>query len=92
MIWHLSTIDGDVRDPASFVALHSDPVDCNIYAGAPTSSLKKYDNKKSGLQYLGNGNWQYNWKTPKTYAGTCQNMYIEFAGGQNSPVVTFRFK
>ena len=37
------------------------------------------------------GNWQYNWKTPKTYAGTCQEMYIEFARGQNSPVVTFKF-
>jgi hypothetical protein len=57
----------------------------------PAISIKKDEGRRSGLQYLRNGNWRYNWKTPKTYAGTCQEMYIEFAKGQNSPVVTFKF-
>jgi hypothetical protein len=32
-----------------------------------------------GLQYLGEGWWQYNWKTPKTYAGQCRILKLTFA-------------
>jgi hypothetical protein len=91
VMWHLSGVNGAISDPASFVALHSSHVECDEYAKVPAISIKRDEGRRSGLQYLGKGNWQYNWKTPKTYAGTCQEMYIEFARGQNSPVVTFKF-
>lgn len=46
----------------------------------------------SGLQYIGDGYWQFNWKTPKDYAGTCRAMYVVFDSEQTSPVVKFQFK
>ena len=30
----------------------------------------------SGLQYLGDGNWQFNWSTKKTYSGKCFRMNL----------------
>ena len=45
----------------------------------------------SGLQYLDNGYWQYNWKTPKTDTG-CRTLAVEFNNGQISPVAYIRFK
>jgi hypothetical protein len=41
---------------------------------------------------LGDGYWQFNWKTPKTYADSCRAMYVEFNSGALSPVVKFQFK
>ena len=41
---------------------------------------------------FGDGNWQFNWKSPKNYVGTCRKMYIQFQGGAKSPEVSFQFK
>jgi hypothetical protein len=46
----------------------------------------------SGLQYVGDGYWQYNWKTPKNYADTCRVMVVEFNSGALSPAAKFKFK
>jgi hypothetical protein len=46
----------------------------------------------SGLQYLGNGNWQYNWAVPKNYANTCRVMSVKFSDGSTSPAANFKFK
>ena len=46
----------------------------------------------SGLQYLGNGNWQFNWKTPKSYAGQCRVMRLNLADGITSRIAEFQFK
>lgn len=40
----------------------------------------------------GDGRWQFNWKTPESYAGTCRAMYIAFANGATSPIVKFSSK
>jgi hypothetical protein len=92
--WQLADADGnDVSDPASFSDLMSYQTDCPNSMVIPSySGITKVYPGSSGLQYLGNGNWQLNWKIPKNYAGTCRNMYIEFASGQKSPEVLFSFK
>jgi hypothetical protein len=88
--WRLTDADGvPVSDPASFANLLSQPYNCD--AGAPSDAIETYAGS-SGLQYLGDGYWQFNWKTPKSYAGKCRTMYVEFHGGLTSPVVAFRFK
>ena len=78
-----------VSDPASFVGLRTQAGSCE--AGVPSDTVETYSGS-SGLQYLGDGYWQYNWKTPKSYAGKCRTMYVEFQGGLTSPTVTFQFK
>jgi hypothetical protein len=91
--WHLSGANGIViSDPSSFVALRSYPVSCTDFTGNPEDAITEYYAGNSDLIYKGNGDWQFNWKTPKTYAGTCRDMYVEFKGGQHSLVAEFKFK
>jgi PKD repeat protein len=88
--WQLSDANGPVNDPASFLNLTSSKVNCGTTN--PLDAIEEYSAGNSGLQYLGNGNWQYNWKTDKTYAGTCRLMYINFNSGETSLQTTFKFK
>ena len=88
----LDTLGLPISDLASFVKLVSYPVACSGYTGNPADAIEEYASGTSGLQYNGDGYWQFNWKTPKTYAGTCRKMYVQFQGGFKSPEVIFQFK
>ena len=89
--WRLTDAnDVPISDPASFVGLFTSVNLCS--GGEPTDAVEEYASGSSGLQYIGDGYWQFNWKTPKTYAHTCQAMYVEFNSGATSPVVKFQFK
>jgi hypothetical protein len=92
--WHLSNVSGDVADANSFVGIQSYSVSCNEFVGDPLDAIPETSAGGSDLQYKGNGDWQYNWKTPKTYTGSnaCRNMYILFYHGQKSPEANFKFK
>lgn len=53
----------------------------------------------SGLQYLGDGVWQFNWKTLKSYSGKCIVMSLNLYDGQTgaqaghtAAVAKFKFK
>jgi hypothetical protein len=81
-----------ISAPASFVAVKSYLVDCTTLVGDPTTATVEGAPGHSGLKYQGNGNWQFNWKTLKSYSGTCRKMFVAFNGGQTSPEVVFRFK
>lgn len=74
-----------VADPAHFVQLTSQAgTPCG---GAPADQVETSAGR-SGLQYLGDGTWQFNWKTPKSYAGQCRTMILTLADGS---VHTARF-
>jgi hypothetical protein len=91
--WRLTDADGvGISDPTSFVALKSYAVSCDTLGGDIADSVEEYAPGDSGLQYNGEGYWQFNWKTPKSYAATCRAAYVEFNSTQISPVVVFRFK
>jgi hypothetical protein len=89
--WRLVDFCVPVSDPTSFEGLHSYNVSCDSVTEIPTDVIEEYAGN-SGLQYQGDGNWQFNWKTSKTYANTCRAMYVEFSNGTFSPVVIFQFK
>ena len=62
--WHLSDENGvDVSSSKSFSAVKSYSTGCSGLSDA-SDAIEAYSGS-SGLQYLGSGNWQYNWKTPK---------------------------
>jgi len=91
--WRLTDANGlPVEDAASFKGFYSYPIDCETGAHSPHDAVEEYAPGNSGLQYKGNGEWQYNWKTPKSYWGTCRAMYVEFNSGAISPVTQFQFK
>jgi beta propeller repeat protein len=89
--WHLSNSEGDVSNPLSFWGLFSYPVSCSELSGSPTETVEEYSTGSSGLQYIGDGFWQYNWKTSKSYSDTCRKMFVAFNTGQISSEVTFKF-
>jgi hypothetical protein len=91
--WRLTDAnDVPIDNPASFVDLLSYPVSCTDFSGDPNDSVEEVAAGSSGLQYVGDGYWQFNWKTPKTYADTCRAMYVEFNSGALSPLVKFKFR
>jgi PKD domain len=61
-----------------------------------TDPLEEYAGSTSGLLNLGDGRYQYNWKTVSTYAGTCKSIALVFAAGGVSytegPHAFFSFK
>jgi hypothetical protein len=72
------------------VSLTSSNLNCGTFAGEPESSIETYAGS-SGLQYLGDGNWQYNWKTPKSYTDSCRTMVLNLKDGSKY-TANFKFK
>jgi len=88
--WHITDSDGvPISNPDSFSSLTSYTVDCGSLAGEPQDAVDVATSGSSGLQNLGNGYWQYNWKTPKT-AG-CKVMVLTLADGDQFTAI-FKFK
>ena len=88
--WRITDYNGvGISDPASFVSITSGSTSCS--PSDPIDVVETYSGN-SGLQYLGNGNWQFNWKTPKSYAGQCRVMRLNLADGNTSRIAEFRFK
>ena len=92
--WRLTDANGvGVSDPASFVSVTSSP--SGTCGGTLTDVIETYSGS-SGLQYLGDGNWQFNWKTPKTYMGQCRTMFLNLADqvppGPSTRYALFTFK
>jgi hypothetical protein len=91
--WWLTDANGKpVSSKSSFTAIMSYKVDCTTLVGDPTTAIAGTSPGKSGLKYDGNGKWHINWKTEKSFRGTCRKMFIAFNSVQNSPEVVFAFK
>jgi hypothetical protein len=90
--WRITDATGTaISDSGSFSGFASYPVGCNEYAGSLLEAIPEQAAGASGLQYLGNGNWQYNWKTSKGYAGTCRMMVLTLGDGAQFTAI-FKFK
>ena len=92
MKWHLSDTNGNVVNPASFVTLHTYSVSCFDFTGDPWDAMTESSPGSSGLRSTGKGNWNFDWKIPKTYAVTYRNINIAFDSGYNFPEISFKFK
>lgn len=51
--------------------------------GTTADQLEEYASGSSGLQNLGDGYYQLNWKTPTTYAKSCKTMNLDLGDGSN---------
>jgi DNA-binding beta-propeller fold protein YncE len=89
--WQLTLPSGPVADPSSFVSITSYSVNCETLVGNPVSAVQEYVAGSSGLQFLGDGHWQWNWKTPKSYANTCRLMVLSLSDG-SMHTARFQFK
>jgi len=50
-------------------------------AGTTVDQLEETAAGASGLQNLGNGYYQLNWKTPTSYAGSCKTLHLDLREG-----------
>jgi hypothetical protein len=58
--------------------------------GTTTDALEEYAAGSSGLQNLGNGYYQFNWKSPTTYANSCKTLNLDL--GEAAPrTALFKF-
>jgi hypothetical protein len=89
--WRLTDYnDVPIEDPLSFGGFFSSLLACS--GAEPTDAVEEEASGSSGLQYNGDGYWQFNWKTLKTYANSCYGAYVAFSTGATSPVAKVLFK
>ena len=81
--WQLFDIHtgAPVSDPSSVTALTTYSVACGAWSDTATDGLDQVSAGASGLQYLGNGTWQFNWKTDKSWADTCRTAVLTLNDG-----------
>jgi len=81
--WQLfnSLTGAPISDPTSFVSLTSYQVLCGSWSGDVSSAVEELAPGSSGLQYLGNGSWQWNWQTSKAWAKTCRISVLKLKDG-----------
>jgi hypothetical protein len=88
--WRLTDANGvGVSDPSSFVSVTTGSHTCS--SNDPTDAIETYTGS-SGLQYLGNGYWQFNWATVRAYVGQCRVLYVNLGDGSTDHVAYFQFK
>jgi Big-like domain-containing protein len=88
--WRLTDQPGAaISNPSSFVSVSSQSA-AGACTGGPSDAIEAYAGA-SGLQSLGDGYWQFNWQTPKSYAGQCRTMTLTLAGGTKK-TASFQFK
>ena len=94
--WRITDAGGNpVTDLASVnVKVTVASLSCN--AGTTVDVIEEYAAGSSGLQNLGNGYYQFNWKTPTSYANSCKTLRLDLGEGSDvSPVfhtALFQFK
>jgi hypothetical protein len=91
--WRITDKNGlPISDPVSFINITSYGVNCAAFAGDPTSTVvEELAAGSSGLQYKGDGWWQFNWKTPKSYKAQCRIMKLTL-DDKSEHTASFSFK
>jgi hypothetical protein len=77
--WRLTDANGAPVTNLSSVSLTASSLTCAL--GTSTDVLEEYATGQSGLQNLGDGYYQFNWATPKGYAGSCKTAKLNLGEG-----------
>jgi hypothetical protein len=89
--WRLTDANGSPIANLSDVTVTANNLSCE--AGTTGDAIEEYVSGGSGLQNLGDGYYQWNWKTPRDYANSCKTLSLDLAEGTGSEhIALFRFK
>jgi hypothetical protein len=91
--WRLTDALGHPITNLTSVSVQAVDLSCGL--GTTTDQIEEYAAGASGLQNLGDGNYQFNWKTPAGYAGSCKSIALAFGAGggyTEKPAAYFTFK
>jgi hypothetical protein len=87
--WRLTDASGSPVTDLAIASVKVASLECS--SGATSDAIEEYAAGGSGLQNLGDGYYQYNWKTPKSYAGSCKTLKLDLGVGQEHSTL-FQFK
>ncbi len=77
--WRLVRADGTPVTNLAGAHLTASTRACSL--GTTPDLLEEVASGPSGLQNLGNGYYQFNWKTPKSYAKSCKTAHLDLGEG-----------
>ena len=77
--WRLVDSAGTPITNLSSVRIYVTSLDCSL--GTTVDQIEEAAAGSSGLQNLGNGYYQLNWKSPKTYAASCKTLHLDISDG-----------
>jgi hypothetical protein len=77
--WRLLDANGAAVTNLGSVKVTAASLSCPL--GATADLLEEVAAGASGLQNLGDGYYQFNWKTPTTYAKSCKAMNLDLGEG-----------
>jgi outer membrane protein assembly factor BamB len=77
--WRLVRADGTPVTNLAGAHLNASTRACSL--GTTPDLLEEVASGPSGLQNLGNGYYQFNWKTPKSYAKSCKTAHLDLGEG-----------
>jgi len=90
--WRLTDANGNPVLSLANVQLTVTGLTCSL--GTSVDQLEELATGSSGLQNLGDGYYQFNWKTPTSYAKSCKTAHLNLFEGTATPVyhdATFSF-
>ncbi|MBI5652889.1 MAG: PxKF domain-containing protein [Chloroflexi bacterium] len=91
--WRLLNASGAPVTNLSSTVVKVTAIGLSCAAGTTTDQIEEYAAGESGLQNLGNGYYQWNWKSPKTYANSCKTLKLDLGEGTgNEHTALFQFK
>ena len=89
--WQLLDANGVPVTNLTAVDIKISSLSCG--GNVPTDLIEEYASGASGLNNKGGGNYQFNWKTPTNYLGTCKNIGLDFGSGYvEMALAVFNFK
>ena len=77
--WHVADQNGNPVTDLTSVEVKATTLLCDT--ATTLDQIEEYAAGDSGLQNLGNGYYQFNWKTPKSYANSCKTLKLNLGDG-----------
>jgi hypothetical protein len=87
--WRLTDADGAPVTTLTAATVTAAALACDLSGDA--TALEAYAPGGSGLQHLGDGYYQLNWKSPGEYARSCKTLRLDLGEGNGPRTALFRF-
>ena len=87
--WRLTDASGAPITTLTSVKITATDLNCAL--GATGDAVAEQAAGGSGLQNLGSGDYQYNWKSPAAYAKSCKTLQLDLGEGSGPRTARFAF-
>jgi hypothetical protein len=88
--WTLKDFNGTPVTSLTSVNVTAASLTCG--QGTTTDLVEEYAAGSSGLINKGDGSYQFNWKTPTSYAKSCKTLKLDLGDGSPVKIALFEFK